>query len=231
MPFTLALSPTLTEIFTPKILLLQMVQNIVLFSLAIFLGLLLSKQIGFRLSFLEGFVDKNNQIEYLKSIIFPSVGLGLLGGILVIILCIPFWSLSVELLKVEMSVSIWKRFLATFYGGFAEEILFRLFFVSLFVWITWKIKKTKEGLPTKYGIWLSIIIASIIFGLGHLGITDELTEITFEVIARAIIINGVLSIIYGFLYWKKGLESAMIAHFSSDIVLHVIIPLIANIFL
>ncbi len=27
-------------------------------------------------------------------------------------------------------------------------------------------------------------------------------------------------------YWKRGLESAMLAHFSSDIVLHFLIPLL-----
>src|SRR5215212_4365136 len=45
-------------------------------------------------------------------------------------------------------------------------------------------------------------------------------------ITEAIVNNGVIGIICGWLYWKKGLESAMIAHFSSDVVLHLIVPLI-----
>jgi len=230
MPFTFALSPALMEVFTPKIIMLQVIQNVILFSLAIFFGLLLSKPLGFKLPLLEAIVKRENQTAYLKSILFPSIGLGVLGGVLVILLSLPFRSLSLELLQVEISVAAWKGFLAAFYGGFAEEIIFRFFLVSLFVWITWKIKKTKEGLPTNCGIWLSIIIASIIFGLGHLGITGELTAITITVIARAVLLNGVVSIIFGWLYWKKGLESAMIAHFSVDIVLHVITPLIASLF-
>jgi len=43
-------------------------------------------------------------------------------------------------------------------------------------------------------------------------------------ITEAIVNNGVIGIICGGLYWKKGLESAMIAHFSSDVVLHLIVP-------
>lgn len=77
--------------------------------------------------------------------------------------------MSVELMKAEMAVPVWKSALAIFYGGTAEEILFRLFLMTLLIWIT-------------------------------------------------------LSVIYGWLYWKKGLESAMIAHFSTDIVLHMLIP-------
>src|SRR5215212_2642271 len=44
-------------------------------------------------------------------------------------------------------------------------------------------------------------------------------------ITEAIVNNGVIGIICGWLYWKKGLESAMIAHFSSDMVLHLIVRL------
>ncbi|PKL71234.1 MAG: CPBP family intramembrane metalloprotease, partial [Methanobacteriales archaeon HGW-Methanobacteriales-2] len=52
--------------------------------------------------------------------------------------------------------------------------------------------------------------------------------ITPMVIARAIVLNGIGAIIFGWLYWKKGLESAMISHFSADIVLHVMFPLILS---
>ncbi|MFL0195304.1 CPBP family intramembrane glutamic endopeptidase [Clostridium sp. WILCCON 0269] len=128
-------------------------------------------------------------------------------------------------------MATWKALLAPFYGGIAEEITFRMFLMTFFIWVSSKIKKTKEGHPTDIGIWLSIILSSVLFGLGHLGITSDLATITSAVILRAVLMNGVLGIIYGWLYWKKGLESAMIAHFSSDIVLHVITPLIASLFI
>jgi membrane protease YdiL (CAAX protease family) len=130
----------------------------------------------------------------------------------------------------EVSVSAWKAFLASFYGGIAEEILLRLFLVSLFVWITFKIKRTKDGKPTNFGIWLSIIVAAIIFGLGHLPATAQITSVTGLVIIRAVVLNGIGGIIFGWLYWKKGLESAIIAHFSADMVLHIITPLVASFF-
>lgn len=49
-----------------------------------------------------------------------------------------------------------------------------------------------------------------------------MTLLTPILIVRTIILNGIGGIIFGWLYWKKGLESAMISHFSADIVLHVI---------
>jgi membrane protease YdiL (CAAX protease family) len=199
-----------------------------MFSVVIFLGLLLSKHIGMGLPILQGVLEGKNQTKELKSIILPSACLGILAGILIILSSVPFNKLIPELQLWEVSASAWKAFLASFYGGIAEEVLLRLFLVSLFVWITFKIKKTKDGHPANFGIWLSIILAAIIFGLGHLPVTSQITALTGIVVIRAIVLNGIGGIIFGWLYWKKGLESAMIAHFSTDIVLHIISPLVAS---
>jgi len=207
-------------------LLLSIIQSIVLFSVVIFFGLVLSKHIGMGMPILQNTLEGKKQDKTLKSIIGPSVLWGILSGLLIVLLSIPFNELIPELNLLNVSVTLWKSFLAAFYGGIAEEILLRLFLVSLFVWITWKIKKTKNGTPTDFGVWLSIILAAVFFGLGHLPATAQITTLNGIVILRAILLNGTGGIVFGWLYWKKGLESAMLAHFSADIVLHTIIPLI-----
>ncbi|MFB7638290.1 CPBP family glutamic-type intramembrane protease [Peribacillus butanolivorans] len=224
LPFTFALAPLPDNAPIQIIIPAQIVQTLVLSALAGFFGLLLSRRIGFGAPILEGITGGEKQKGYLKSILGSSVLWGILGGVLVVLLCLPFWNMSVELMKAEMAVPVWKSTLAIFYGGTAEEILFRLFLMTFFVWITTKIKKAKDGGPTKIGVWLAIVITGVIFGLGHLGITGAMTAITGNVILRAVLLNGSLSVIYGWLYWKKGLESAMIAHFSTDILLHILIP-------
>ncbi|MFB7156048.1 CPBP family intramembrane glutamic endopeptidase [Lysinibacillus sp. NPDC056232] len=224
MPFTYALAQLPDNAPMQIIIPAQIAQTLVLGALASFFGLLLARHIGFGAPILEGITGGEKRKGYLKSILGSSVLWGILGGVLVVLLCIPFWNMSVELMKAEMAVPVWKSALAIFYGGTAEEILFRLFLMTLLVWIASKIKKAKDGGPTKIGVWLAIIITGVIFGLGHLGITGAMTAITSDVIFRAVLLNGSLSVIYGWLYWKKGLESAMIAHFSTDFVLHILIP-------
>lgn len=46
------------------------------------------------------------------------------------------------------------------------------------------------------------------------------------VIVRTIILNAIPGIIFGWLYYKKGIEMAMVSHFSADQVLHVFTSLI-----
>jgi hypothetical protein len=69
------------------------------------------------------------------------------------------------------------------------------------------------------------ILAAVLFGLGRLPILTLLVPLTPLVIARTVVLNGLLGIIFGWLYWKRGLEAAMISHFSADIVLHVLLAL------
>ena len=46
-------------------------------------------------------------------------------------------------------------------------------------------------------------------------------ELTPLYVVRSLVLNGV-GILHGWLYWQRGLESAMLAHFSTDIAVHVI---------
>jgi membrane protease YdiL (CAAX protease family) len=230
LPFVLAISPPLGEVFTPAVLLGAVVQSTVLFSIAIFFGLYLAKRVGLGLPVLEGAFEGRKTGGYLKSIVPLSLGMGVLAGIVVIFLSLIFWHISLTLLHVEMSVPAWKALLACFYGAIAEEILCRLFLMTLFVWICTKIRKTPQGKPTITGIWVSIVLSSVLFGLGHLPITGDLIGLSPIVVVRAVLLSGVVGIIFGRLYQKYGLESAMLSHFSCDIVLHVVVPLVASLF-
>ena len=227
MPYTLALTGNQT-ILTPVLLLASGIQSLIIFALAIFIGLLLSKKTGLGLPIIEGLLEGKNQKNKFKSILLPSVILGLIAGVLIILLDILFGSISVEMAEVETKIAPWMALLATFYGGIAEEVLCRLFLVTLFAWITTLIKKSKDGNPTNTGIWISIVLAAVLFGLGHLPATSQITPLTTVIVIRAILLNGAGAMIFGWLYWKKGLESAMIAHFSADIVLHIIAPFIVS---
>jgi len=119
----------------------------------------------------------------------------------------------------------WKGFLASFYGGIGEEIQLRLLIMSLIAWLASFISKTADNKPTNGVYWIANIMAAVLFGLGHLPTTALLVPLTPLIVTRAIILNGLGGVIFGYLYWKRGLESAMVAHFSADIVLHVLLAL------
>ena len=97
--------------------------------------------------------------------------------------------------------------------------------MSVLVWLGRFVSKTEDGHPTLAVLWIANILAAILFGLGHLPATAALFPITPLVIIRAIVLNGLIGIAFGYLYFKHGLESAMLSHFTADSVLHVLLAL------
>ncbi|MCL2208674.1 MAG: CPBP family intramembrane metalloprotease [Treponema sp.] len=228
IPYQLAITSIQIKVSPLLVVLSAILNSLIIFAVAVFFGLFFSKKIGMGMPILEGILQKVNKTKEFKLMLPLSIGLGVFAGILIIALSIPFNRLIPEFQNMEVLAPVWKGFLASFYGGIAEEVLLRLFIVSLLVWITFKIKKSKDGNPTIFGIWLSIILVAILFGIGHLPATAQIAKLTVIVITRAVVLNGIGGVIFGWLYWKKGLESAIIAHFSADIVLHVITPFIIS---
>jgi hypothetical protein len=53
-----------------------------------------------------------------------------------------------------------------------------------------------------------------------------LAPLTPVVVARALVLNGVAGATFGVLYWRAGLEAAMVAHVAADVVLHGVGPLL-----
>lgn len=208
----------------------NIIQSAVLFFILVLAGLYLSHKMGLGAYILERWSEGKEIQSHIKAILPLSIVLGVLAGIL-IIFCDVLFSLVAPLESITIvgtDPEPWMGFLVSFYGGINEEVLMRFFLVSLIVFVLSHLKKTKDGKPTHLSIWIAIVVAALVFGLGHLPLTSSLTTITPVIVLRALILNGIGGIIFGWLYWRKGLESAMTSHFSADIVLHAIFPLIAS---
>jgi len=112
--------------------------------------------------------------------------------------------------------------LASFYGGIAEELQLRLFLMTLLVWALGAFGRRVPG-PAAF--WAAIVIAALLFGAAHLPAAAKLWGLTDIVIVRTLALNAIAGLAFGWIYWRRGIEMAMLAHFSADIVLHVIAPL------
>ena len=97
-------------------------------------------------------------------------------------------------------------------GGIIEEVMMRLFLMSLLVFIISKIfYKNKKEIPVKIYVIANIIVACV-FAIGHIPATMQLTTLTPMILIRCFLFNGVLGLGYGYLYRKHGIGYAMISH-------------------
>jgi hypothetical protein len=217
----------------PALIAIQIVQSGFLFAIIIFVGMLLMKRVGLSTPILDSVTKGESASDVLRSILPTSIVLGVASTLIVLGLEFIYFQPalikelgdSAKALSLLHQPAAWKGLLASFYGGIAEEIQLRLLVMSFLAWLGSFISKTPDGKPTSVVFWIANIFAAILFGLGHLPTTSLLVPLTALVIVRAVVLNGLIGIVFGWLYQTRGLESAMIAHFSADIVLHVLLAL------
>jgi membrane protease YdiL (CAAX protease family) len=196
----------------------QLIQAGLMYGICIFIGLFLAKKVGLGVPLLEDYFAGNTiGADRLWQLLKTGLMCGVLVGITIFVVDISCFARVTASLTQSFHPALWMRFLAAFYGGICEEILMRLFLMSTLVWLFFKLKKSALS------IWLAIIITAILFGVGHLPMTARFVALSPVVILRALILNGIAGIPFGWLYWKNGLETAMVAHFTTDIVLYVVL--------
>jgi len=105
------------------------------------------------------------------------------------------------------------------YGGLTEEVLLRWGLMTAFAWLAWRFLQRRQGELRPGTAWLAIGASALVFGLGHLPAAFFLAGRFDPGVALFVTgVNAVFGCFFGFLYWRWGLEAAMIAHGMSHVV-------------
>lgn len=100
------------------------------------------------------------------------------------------------------------------YGGISEEVIARWGVMVLAAWALGKARVHQDA-----AIWAGLVIAAGLFAAGHLPALFLLTGGAPSPLLLAWVIgaNTALGIAYGVLFWRRGLEAAMLAHAATHI--------------
>lgn len=218
---------------------IQWLQTTAIYGVLAAIGLVIASRIGLGLPLLESWLAGKPEWGRLRKYWLSAIIAGALAGVAIIVLDVFIFSpaLLADLKAlgrtlpqaISTPIPAWQGLLASFYGGITEEILLRLFALSLFAWIGRRLNRASDGRPGMAALWVANILAAILFGLGHLPATAAAgLPMDTLVITRAIVLNGLAGVVFGRYYWTHGLEAAILAHFSADIVLHVLLPLLGG---
>jgi hypothetical protein len=118
----------------------------------------------------------------------------------------------------------WMGFLASISAGVNEEIVFRLgLMTSLAALLT---VLTRRGTGGPVITLVANVIAALAFAAIHLPQAKAFYGLSTLMVLFVMIGNGVPGVIFGWLFRRFGLITAMVAHFSADVVLYFIGPMI-----
>ena len=224
IPYQLALLPGPLPAPLAAIYAGAIAQGTVLLMISAALGLAAARRVGLRAPLSEVIANGGDVREAIRGL-HPasSVVIGVAGAALALVIDVAFFSPAVgAIASASGRPERWQAVLASLYGGITEEILTRLFLVSVAAWLLGRVWHGTDGRPTREAFIGAILAAAVLFGAGHLPATAALAALTPALVIRAILINGILGAVFGWLYWRRGLEAAMLAHLVADLLLHVL---------
>jgi hypothetical protein len=125
---------------------------------------------------------------------------------------ILFAGVSLQRIRALGVESVWLRSAVVVYSAITEEVIYRLGICSLVAWVAWVALARVTPAAKSISMWGSIVVGAVLFSLAHV---SNVTGIAHPY-ARAFVLNGVAGLVLGWLYWKKGIEAAVVAHLAGD---------------
>jgi hypothetical protein len=214
------------EISPDVLVALSLLNPLILMGLGVAIGVLLAPRIGL-VSLVEERVALGRPVlERLAPQLPVAIGLGAAGGTLLIVLDLIFMTFLIDPAVVEAAGAPRRTFTATLagmlYGGITEELMVRWGLVTLFAWAGWRVTSGGKGRPGPAIMWTAISAGALLFGVAHLPGMAILLPLTGAIVVRTIALNAIGGFFFGWLYWRRSLEAAMVAHATFHVAFTVI---------
>jgi hypothetical protein len=213
----------------------RLINSILPISLLGGIGLILANRIGLGMPFVEAWVKREPVSYRFHNIVaiawISAVVLVLLALFLHAVVFDPPLNALLEKTGIAMpeatAMPPLYGFLASISAGITEETLFRLFGLSLIAWLGGLLFHDSEGRPKLIIFWTANILFALAFGAAHLP-TEAAIGLPLNplVVASTLVLNGIGGLVFGWLFWTFGLESAILAHILADVLRHSLIPFI-----
>jgi membrane protease YdiL (CAAX protease family) len=116
----------------------------------------------------------------------------------------------------------WQGLLGSIGAGINEELIFRLGLMTMFARLLGLLVRRVPPPPAL--LWAANALAALGFGCAHLPILSMFTDVVPATIGLVLAGNGLVAMVFGWLYWRRGIAAAMAGHFATDIILKAIVP-------
>ena len=173
------------------------------------IGLYLAGRIGLGVPLFEGQLAGKEALDWARSVFALSLIVAIAGSV-------PFLLVNLNVDPETLPPS-WTLFLASVKAGVREEIFMRLFLMTIFAWLAGLLQREQDGRPGPRAMWFAVILSACLFGLAHIDDVVATPEI-YGALVNLFLVTTIFGIVFGWLYWKQGLESAILAHFMVDAV-------------
>lgn len=188
------------------IMVVSALQSALLLAMAVFTGCRLAPRIGLQAPLSSAWLS-GAPLRHILRAQLPAAGAGGLLGIAIL------WGYT-EFMPAALEESgPLPLIVRVLYGGINEELLLRWGLMSLLAWLLWRVCQRGEGALSPAMAWTAIIASAVVFGIGHLPAASALLGgLNLPLMLYIIAANAAFGLVAGYLFWKRGLEAAILAH-------------------
>ncbi|HEX6925534.1 MAG TPA: CPBP family intramembrane glutamic endopeptidase [Longimicrobiaceae bacterium] len=203
---------------TPALQAVLLINPLVLLLAGVGVGTALAPRVGLRSHLAELVRGVRRRGRPIPTELARAMAAGALTGIALVVLdalSLPMMGGGVDdpsVLDVSRPRSLSMTLTGILYGGITEELISRWGLMSLVVWILWRVAQRGQDRPRPWIAWSGIVVAAVLFGAGHLGAVAAEVALTPLIVARTVALNSIGGVVFGWLFWRYSLESAMVAH-------------------
>ena len=218
---TLPLPPLGEAPLSPMALrVLVLIQPTILLTIAVLVGARLAPRVGLQAPVIVALSNRQNGWSALQPQLWPALLAGLLSGVLLWAIAGVGQFLLPPALSTASAPPLLVRFL---YGGITEEILLRWGLMTVLLWLGWRWGQRRQGLPQKRWVAIAIVLSALVFAAAHLPYAAAIgLPLTPALIGYLLLQNGLFGLVAGYLYWRYGLEVAIVAHTVVHLVLAIL---------
>lgn len=193
----------------------SMVQSGVLLALAAACGAALAPSVGLDAPVTRAWITGGAIWPALRRQLLPAALGGLAVGALLVLLS-AFAPVALANAAATLDIPFAAKAL---YGGITEEILMRWGLMTLLVWLPWRLIQKGPGALRDHWFVCAALVSALLFGIGHVPVVVALgIEPTPGLVAYIVAGNAIPAVVFGWLYWRRGLEAACMAHALAHLV-------------
>lgn len=189
----------------PLIIILSVAQSVIAVTLFSWLGTIFSLRIGFYAKLIDVSMKDKRFWIILREQVWYGAAIGCMGAMIAYVSAPGF----IQYLSFYPIIS-------RIGGSLFEEVIIRWGLLTLIIWILWRIFQRRSEAPKNIIIWSGIVLNQLLFAAGHI---FALTKIGVPDVFLSVVIIFLVSSPWGWLFWKKGIEAAFIAHMCFHIVI------------
>lgn len=197
---------------------LGIAQSALLLAIAVTIGLFTAPKVGLAAPVVNAVVTGQPWLPPLRGQLRPALVGAILGALVLFV-----YGLLQPLLMPELLIAAQGSepplLMRVLYGGITEELLLRWGVMSLLVWLIWRVGQRGRGEVRSGIVWAGNLLAALLFGIGHLPALAAFgVAFTVPMVLAVVIGNALAGIVFGWLYWRKGLEAAILAHAGTHVI-------------